>query len=116
MRAQLLNRECLPTQLCVQLERPNNPNSLDLVTRAYCVDYEYFASLAQVYQAQGSAKAGSIISQMNLNPGQRATLAGGNWGVAAVLTGSDNHTSVLAADLSIEADGLKAADYGTPAK
>ena len=116
MRAQLLNRECTPTQLCVQLDRSTNPNGLDLRTRAYCVEVEYFAALAQVYQSHGSEKAGSIVSQMNLSPGQRASLAGGNVGIAAVLTGLDNHTSVLAADLSIEADGLSRAGYGTPAK
>ena len=116
MRAQLINQECLPTQLCVQLDRPADPNTLDLRTRAYCVEYEYFARLAQVYQSQGRATAGSIVSQMNLNPAQRAGLASRDLGIAAVLTGLDNHTSVLASNLSIEADGVGAGDSGGPIK
>jgi hypothetical protein len=53
---------------------------------------------------------------MNLDPGQRSALATGQYGMAAVLTGSDNHTSVFAKDLTIEADCVKPPDQGIQAR
>lgn len=116
MPAQLINQECDANQLCVQLDRPANPNILDLQTRAYRVDYEYFPELAQGYVDDGNIKTGSIVSQMNLNPAQRIALATGQYGMAAVLMGSDNHTSVFATDLKVEIDGVKPPDQGSQAR
>ncbi len=53
---------------------------------------------------------------MNLDPRQRSALATGQYGMAAVLTGSENHTSVFAKDLTIEADGVKPPDQGIQAR
>ena len=97
--------ECQSNQICVSI----NTQTVDAFAAkhaAYCVDYEYFSSLAKVYVKEGSAKAGSIISQINFNAGQRASLEIEQLSVAAVLTGQDNHTSIFAQDMKIEADGV----------
>lgn len=70
--------------------------------------------MAHIYHEEESQNVGTIASQRNLNAGPRASLVVGKYGVAAVLTGLDNKTSVMATNLEIEADGFKAADYGNP--
>ena len=98
-------RECEPTQICVSINT-DTPHTFAAKHQAFCVDYEYFVSLAKVYVEDGSTKAGTMVSQINLSPEQRASLAIGKMGVAAVITGPDNHTSIFATDLKIEADGV----------
>jgi len=62
--------------------------------------------LAKVSVEERATKAGSVVSQIEFNVGQRASLARRKLGVMAVLTGPDNHTSVFATDLKIEAEGM----------
>ena len=99
------DRECEPNQICVSINT-DTTYTFAAKHRAFCVDYEYFTSLAKVYVKDGSTSAGGIVSQINFSPGQRASLASGKMGVAAVITGADNHTSIFATDLKIEADGV----------
>ena len=106
--------ECPPNQICVSI----NTSSIDTFAArhaAYCVDYEYFSSLAKAYVNEGSAKAGAIMSQINFSAGQRASLEIGHLGVAAVITTPDNHTSIFARDLTIEAMGVSQDTSQAPA-
>ena len=99
------DRECMPNQICVSINT-DTPYTFAAKHKAFCVDYAYFTSLAKVFTEDGSTQAGGIVSQINFNAQQRASLAGGKLGVAAVITGPDNHTSIFATDLKIEADGV----------
>ena len=95
------------TELCVQF----GDNSV-FNNRAYCVSYEYSIKLATVYKTDGSVAAGRILNQINFNAKQRATLANGQFGMAAVLVGPNKTTSINPTSLRIEASALKKSQYG----
>ena len=78
----------------------------------YCVGREYFLQLSTVYTIEGGDKAGMIFSQLNFNQAQRAMLTSGGFGIAAVVTGMDNHTSVSTDGLRIEAQGSARSNGG----
>ena len=108
--------ECASTEIYVEIGTVGGLN-LDNVNipagrRAYCVSYEYFLRLSRVYTHEGGDKAGMIFSQLNFNAGQRATFTGGGYGLAAVLTGLDDHSSLTADWLRIEALGVKRTNGG----
>ena len=65
-----------------------------------------------MYTKEGSVAAGRILSQMYFSQNQRATLTGGQYGVAAVMVGPDNPTSINATSLGIEALGVTVGEHG----